>query len=497
MMGEYENALVIENMTKVYPGVRALDNVGFTVRKGEIHALVGENGAGKSTLIKILAGALQPDKGTIQINGQPVTFNHPLDALEHGIAVMYQDLSIFSNLSVAENIMISRNIESSWLIRRRNMKDKARGILAQLDIHIDLDQPLKYLSVAMQNMVAIARALANSAGILILDEPTASLSKDEVSALFGIIRMLRDQGMSIVFVSHKLDEVFAISGRTTVLRDGRLVQTFTTDVMKEAELISAMVGRNVMYERYAERAGGQAILKVEKLCKKHNFEDISFVLKKGEILGFTGLIGAGRSELARAIFGSNIPDAGSVRLYDEALDMSSTKKAVSAGIAYLPESRHTHGLFLSRSLKDNLGAVILDQIKTRFGLVDNAKKRSVAEGWIQKLSIRPPFPDMTIEQFSGGNQQKAVIAKWLAAGPKVLIVDEPTHGVDIGAKSEIHRLLRNLSEQGIGVIVISSELPEILAVCDRIVVMRMGRIVGEFRASEANQEKIMNMALKG
>ncbi|MBI9096092.1 MAG: sugar ABC transporter ATP-binding protein [Sphaerochaeta sp.] len=492
-----ETILTIEGLTKFYPGVKALEEVSFSLRKGEVHALVGENGAGKSTLIKILSGVLKPDSGTFVIDGKSLVFDHPLQAMEHGIAVTYQDLSLFPNLTVAENISISQSIKKKSLISKRRMCEIASAALEQLGISIGLHTEVKFLSVGMQNMVAIARGLANSARILILDEPTASLSNDEVKALFSIINKLRDQGMSILFVSHKLDEVFEISQRTTVLRDGRYVKTFETASVTEQSLISAMVGRNVLYERYPGRDCKESILEVQHLCKKHNFADISFTLHKNEILGFTGLIGAGRTEVAKAIFGSNEPESGEVRLYGQALKLSSTEETVRSGIAYLPESRHTQGLFLPKSLEDNVGSVILSRLVDRAGLVNAKKKRVLAKKWIEQLGVRPAFPDMLVEQFSGGNQQKVVLAKWLASEPKVLIVDEPTHGVDIGAKSEIHRLLRTLSEEGIGVMVISSELPEILALCDRILVMRMGRIVGEFLSKDADQEKIMNLALKG
>jgi len=493
-----DNCLVIEDIAKYYPGVKALEGVGFSVRKGEIHALVGENGAGKSTLIKILCGVLKPDHGTVYIDGKVCSFNHPLEAMDHGIAVTHQELGIFPNLSVAENISISRNIEMKrGLIHKKKMRDLARQTLEQLGIELDVNSPLKNLSIGMQNIVAIARCLVNSAKILILDEPTASLSKEEVQSLFRIINMLKDNGLSILFVSHKLDEVFAISQRTTVLRDGKYVKTFDTDTLTEEELVLAMVGRNILYERYPQRTGTAGILSVTRLCKKRNFQDITFTLKKGEILGFTGLVGAGRTEVAKSIFGCNPPDSGTVTLHGNPLQLTSTESSVKAGIAYLPESRHTHGLFLSKPLADNVASVILDRIVKKFNLIDSLQKNTLTEEWIQKLGITPPFPAMPIDQFSGGNQQKAVIAKWLAYQPKVLIVDEPTHGVDIGAKSEIHRLLRDLSSQGIGVMIISSELPEILAICDRIIVMRLGRIVGEFTSSEANQENIMNLALKG
>lgn len=494
-----ERFLQMEDLSKTYPGVKALDKINMEIRAGEVHALVGENGAGKSTLIKILAGAEIPDPGgRILIDGEPVSFAHPLEALRRRIAVTYQDLSLFPNLSVVENITISRKIEEGARhIDWREMRSTAQDALAKLDLDIDLTTRLSDLSLANQQLVAIARALVHDARLLILDEPTSSLSAEEVNALFRVISTLKAQGMSILFISHKLDEVFAISDRITVLRDGQHVGTYLREELDEEKLISLMVGRKIRFMQYEKRSVGKPLLEVKHLHKKGNFADISFTLHQGEILGLTGLVGAGRTEVAQAIFGRIIPDSGQIYLRGKEMKITSTTQAVQAGIAYIPESRQTQGLFLGKTLADNLSVTRLDSLANQFGIIRIDLLKEYVGKWIQRLSIRPPYPKMLIDQFSGGNQQKAILAKWLAYEPTVLIVDEPTNGIDVGAKSEIHQLLRELADQGIGIIMISSELPEVLAVCDRILVMRRGRVAAEFPKDDATQEKIMNAAILG
>ncbi len=488
----------VEGICKYYTGVNALNDVSFEIKQGEVHALVGENGAGKSTLIKILSGVIQPNNGTIFVDNQPCVFKHPLEAMRKGVAVTYQDLSLFWNLTVAENIAISSVVEEGkQIIDWKGMRKQAKQALDQLDIDIDLDVKLQYLSIGNQNLVAIARAIVHSAKVLILDEPTASLSNEEVKSLFRIIRMLRDRGMGILFVSHRLQEVFEISDRTTVFRDGCYIDSYETEQLKEEDLIAAMVGRKIHFLQYDFRQGEEEILHVEKLTKENNYKDISFTLKRGEIVGFTGLVGAGRTEIALSLFGATSPDSGDIILNGKKITMKRTEDAVKNGIAYIPESRHTHGLVTGKTLTQNITISILESLTNRLNIINRKKERKIAKKWIEKLNIKPAYPTMMIDKFSGGNQQKAVIAKWLAYEPKLLIVDEPTHGIDIGAKTEIHKLLRDLAKGGMGIIVISSDLPEVLAVADRILVMRRGRLVGEFTSTDADQEKIMNIALKG
>jgi ABC-type sugar transport system ATPase subunit len=486
----------ISHMTKHYPGVVALDDVQLEVQPGEVHALLGENGAGKSTLIKILAGVAEPDGGTIELAGKEVSFKHPLEAVVNGIAVTYQDLSLFPNLSVAENIAISKKLETGdFHVTWGEIRRIAQEALDELGVEVDVSARLGYLSIGTQTLVAIARAIVHDAKLMILDEPTASLAREEIRALFRVIRLLRDRGLGILFVSHKLDEVYQISDRLTVLRDGRYVGTFQTQSLPEEELISHMVGRPVRFTRYPSREADQTLLSVRGLSKRHNFEDINFELRRGEILGFTGLVGAGRSELMQSLFGTNRPDAGEIWIDGEKVHISSSHEAMKLGIAYIPESRHEMGLILGKSLSENVSVTILDRIVNKLRLINENDRQSRVKKWIDQLNIKPNFPHMLIDQFSGGNQQKAVIAKWLAYEPKLLIVDEPTHGIDVGAKAEIHKLLRELSDQGIGVIVVSSELPEVIAISDRIEVMRRGRIVGEFVGDNVEQEQIMNLAI--
>ncbi len=492
-----DSFLQLEGISKTYPGVKALDNVSMDIRAGEVHALVGENGAGKSTLIKILAGAEIPDSGSrIIIDGQPVEFAHPLEALRARIAVTYQDLSLFPNLSVLENITISREIEEGGnIVDWKEMRVTAQAALDRLGLDINLDTRLADLSVANQQLVAIARGLVHDARLLILDEPTSSLSRGEIEALFEVIATLKGEGVSILFISHKLDEIFAISDRITVLRDGQHVGTYLKDELTEEQLISLMVGRKLRFVEYERNPIGSPILEVKGLSKQGNFADISFTLHRGEILGITGLVGAGRTEVAQAIFGRLVPDTGEIYLEGQPIKINSTAQAVEAGIAYIPESRQSQGLFLGKTLADNVAVTRLDTLVGRFKIIRTDRLAEHVRHWINRLSIRPPYPRMLVDQFSGGNQQKAVLAKWLAYEPKVLIVDEPTNGIDVGAKSEIHQLLRDLAASGIGIIMISSELPEVLAVCDRILVMRRGRIAAEFAREDATQERIMNAAI--
>jgi len=490
--------LAMRQISKTYPGVKALHQVSLEVLSGEVHALVGENGAGKSTLIKILAGVIRPDEGgRIEIEGEPVEFASPLDALRRGISVNYQDLSLFPNLSVAENIALGHfgGLRMNWKAARRIALDS----LGKLGVELDLDAPLETLSIAKQQLVSIARAISFDARLLVLDEPTSSLSSNEVEQLFRIIHDLKANGISVLFVSHKLDELFAISDRFTVLRDGEHVGTYDRSELDESRLISLMVGRSVEYEKQLGDGSkiGETVLDVRGLGKKGQFKDIHFQVRSGEIVGITGLVGAGRTELAQTLFGIQPPDEGEIRLGGKPVRIRSTQDAVKMGIAYIPESRQTQGLVLQQSVARNATLAILRRLAGRFFLLDMQREREIADSYIHRLDVRPKLPDMPVDQLSGGNQQKVVIAKWLAADPRLLIVDEPTNGIDIGAKTEIHRLLRELANQGMAVIMISSELPEVLAVSDRILVMRRGRLVGEFANREATQVDIMNRALLG
>ena len=491
--------LQISHVSKTFPGVRALDNINLEVERGEIHALIGENGAGKSTLIKILSGVYQPDNGAeIFIEGKRIGAMSPLESLKLGIVVIYQDFSLFPNTSVAENIAITTDIgKGSSLLSWRRIRKDARAALERLGVDIDINTPLGELSVAKQQLVAIARALTYNAKLLIMDEPTSALSKGEVELLFKVMRNLKESGISILFVSHKLDELFAVSDRFSVLRDGKYLGTFGEDELDDDRLIALMVGRKIEYTIYPKRKCEGKVLEVRDFNKVGNFKDVSFFVGRGEILGITGLVGAGRTEVLKAIYGLNPQDSGKLYLEGKEISISSAQDAVRHGIAYLPENRLREGLVLRKSMSDNIALTVTDKLTDRLGFIDRDKKGALVDKWIKALNIKPAMPEMLATKLSGGNQQRVVLSKWLAVDPKILLVDEPTNGIDVGAKAEIHKLLRDLAEGGISIIMVSSELPEILAIADRVIVMRRGKVSGEFDGATATQEEIMNKAILG
>lgn len=491
--------LRLQNISKTFPGVKALSDIDFDVRLGEVHALIGENGAGKSTLIKILAGVYKPDPGgVIEINGKTYDSLTTRESMHQGIIAIYQDFSLFPTLSVKENIAFSEQIESkSWLVNWRKVEKSAKQALDNLGVSIDLNLRANMLSTARQQLVAIARALVYDARILIMDEPTSALSSGEVDALFQIVDRLRRQGLGIIFISHKLNELFRISDRMTVLRDGQKIATAQAGDMTRSKLISMMVGREVSDERMQGKGCGEVILQVRNISKKGNFEDVSFELRRGEILGITGLVGAGRTETIQALFGLNAPDSGEIFLEGRKIAPKSPAEAEKLGIAFVPESRQTEGLILQQSVESNITLPILHTFANRLRRIDFRRRRKRAEELIRQLDVRPHYPTMETAKMSGGNQQKIVIAKWLATDPKILIVDEPTNGIDVGAKNEIHRLLRLLADQGMAVIMVSSELPEILTVSDRVLVMRQGRVSAVVDGADATQELLMSHSVQG
>ncbi len=491
--------LKLTGISKTFPGVKALDNVQLELLEGEVHALMGENGAGKSTLIKILAGVLDPDEGgQIVLDGEPVRFRDPLDALQRGISVIYQDLSLFTNLTVAENITFGTQMELGAFrrVHWKKIREQAQEALDQLGMELDLRQRLSELSIAKQQMVAIARALQSEARLIIMDEPTSSLSSSEIELLYQIIETLKEKNIAVLFISHKFQEVFKVADRITVLRDGQYISTDPIEKVTEDSLVQKMVGRSILFEPLNEKSAARedTVLEVRNLSRKGQFHNISLELKKGEILGITGLVGAGRSELAQAVFGLNAADSGEVLIEGEKVVFRHPSDAIEKGIAYVPENRKLEGLVLSQSISRNITIPILKRIKTN-KLLDLKREQQLGEKYIADLDIRPADPNRLTGELSGGNQQKVVIGKWLAAEPKVLIVDEPTNGVDIGAKVAIHKLLRQLAADGLGIILISSELPEVLTVSDRILVMRLGRLVAELDVQGTTQETILEYAL--
>lgn len=493
-----EKFLEISNVSKTFPGVKALDEVQFEICPGEVHALVGENGAGKSTLIKILAGVYTPDLGAkIKIGGEEAAINGPMDAIKRGISVIYQDFSLFTNLTVAENIGVNELIEQKKkVLNWPRMRRKAAEALKFLEADINPLEIVGNLSVAKQQMVAIATAVAQDAKMIIMDEPTSALSEGEVERLYQIIDALKERGIAIMFVGHKMNELFHVADRFTVFRDGKYVGTRNKADVTEGELISMMVGREVQIRNYANlEEKGPALLAVEGLSKKGNFKDITFEVHQGEVLGVTGLVGAGRSEVMQAIFRLNKLDAGKIMLDGQEVTINNPSEALRHGIAYIPESRQTQGLVLQKTIESNILLPVLGKYANKLGILDRKKMHGAANKWIEMLDVRPRDSQNLAMSLSGGNQQKVVIAKWVSTEARVLIVDEPTNGVDIGAKDEIHKILRKLASDGAAVIVISSDLPEVLSISDRIMIMRHGRVAGFMDNEDLTQEMIMDKAI--
>jgi len=489
----------IHHVSKSYGGVRALMDVSLDVLPGEIHALVGENGAGKSTLIKILSGSLEPDEGEIVVGDETLLLGDVATAESAGIAVIHQEVVVFPHLDARDNIFVGRE-PRRWgglALDRAAMRRETQALLKRLGERFDATKPVAELPLAQRQMVGIARSLSRRCRLLIMDEPTASLSARETEVLFRIIRQLKADGVSILYVSHRLEEVFALSDRVTVLRDGRLVATSATRDIDQSALIKLMVGRELLaveQSEHARFAGRDVILEVEQLSRRDAFSNVSFQVRAGEIVGMAGLIGAGRSEVAETIFGIYPPDAGDVRVDGKTLPFGSVTAANALGVALVPEDRQHLGLVLPMTVTENLTLAVL-QTLAHWGLRSPRREQDVAERLMRELSVRAASADMPAQALSGGNQQKLVLGKWLAAKPRVLILDEPTRGVDVGAKAEIYRLIRHLAGQGMATLLISSELPEILALSDRILVMRSGSISGELSREEATQEKILELAL--
>jgi len=493
-----EPLLQLRGITKQFPGVLALDGVDFALTTGEVHALVGENGAGKSTLIKIISGVHQPDAGRIDYLGAPVTFPTPRAAADRGIAVIYQEIALFGDLSVLENLYVGAYLRPLRTTGRRvdwaRMRACAQEVVASLGVELDLRAPVHRLSAAQQQLVEIARALLRDARVIIMDEPTGPLAQPDVERLFSLIRQLRSRGVGIVYISHRLEEIFAVADRVTVLRDGRRIITAPVAQISRDALIHDMVGRTLdaLYPKTAVKAGAP-VLEVDALGKDAALADVSFVLRRGEIVGLAGLVGSGRTTLAHALFGIDPPQRGRVRLDGVDARVSHPWQARELGIAYIPEERQRQGLVLPFPVGENLSLAILRRL-SRLGFVDHAREAAVARDFVRRLDIRTPGINVPAAALSGGNQQKVVVGKWLATQPRVLIMDEPTRGVDVGAKAEIHRLMSELAGRGLGILLISSELPELLGMSDRILVMHRGRITGELRRDEATQEKIMTLA---
>jgi rhamnose transport system ATP-binding protein len=489
--------LELSGISKSFGGVRALDDVSFELQAGEVHALVGENGAGKSTLIRIVAGAHRPDSGRLEVAGRAVEHADPLQVRSLGIAVIYQQPALFPDLSVAENIALGREGGSPWSrIDRQRRRDEARQLLSRLGSAVDPDAPVSGLRMAEQQLVEIARALGAQARILVMDEPTAALSEREAGHLLGVVRDLRASGVGIVYVSHRLEEVLALADRYSVLRDGRLVATRARGEVGREQLIRLMVGREAgLIPPRPDTRLGEPLLELRGLgCAASGVADVSLEVRAGEIVGMAGLVGAGRTELARAVFGLTPADAGEIRVAGRPVLVRTPEDARRQGIAYVPEDRRRFGVVGEMSVAANASLGVLREL-ARFGLVDRAAEERLAASFVSRLGIKAASVHAKLATLSGGNQQKVALARGLATKPRVLILDEPTQGIDVGAKAEVHGLMAELAAAGLGVLVISSDLPEVLGVSDRLVVMRGGRVAGSLTRAEATPEGVLALAL--
>ncbi|GAB6007396.1 sugar ABC transporter ATP-binding protein [Geobacillus vulcani] len=492
--------LKMEGIYKSFPGVQALSNAQFELRAGEVHALVGENGAGKSTLMKILTGIYQRDEGRIIYNGEEVEIPNPKKAQELGIGIIHQELNLIPDLTVAQNIFIGREPRKAvrLFVNENEINYKTKQLLDQLNLDLDSKETVSNLTVAKQQMVEIAKALSFNARVLIMDEPTAALTESEIEALFKIINQLRKKGVGIVYISHRMEELKRITDRITVMRDGCYIGTVETKDVSIDEIISMMVGREVYISAKPGMGtvGTERVLEVKNLGRKGVFENVSFYLRKGEILGFAGLMGAGRTEVARAIFGADPIDTGEIYVKGKKVEIKSPADAVRYGIGYLSEDRKRFGLMLEMDVKTNIAIASFKKFLRSLGWVDDGKIADVSTKMVESLKVKTPNIDQQVKFLSGGNQQKVVISKWLTRDCDILIFDEPTRGIDIGAKGEIYKLLNDLAAQGKSIIMISSELPEILRMSHRIIVMCEGRITGELSNENVTQEMIMSYATK-
>jgi len=476
-----DKVISVQNVSKSFAGVKALRNINLEILPGEIHCLAGENGSGKSTLIKVMSGVYEPDSGTIELNGKVHTRLTPIEAILNGVQVIYQDFSVFPNLSVMENLALNSELAGKRkLVNWHRFRQIAEKAVAKIDFKVDLDQRVGQLSVADKQLVAISRALMSDAKLIIMDEPTTALTKKEVDALFRIILDLKARGISTLFVSHKLEEVFEISERFTILRNGETVITCLPEELDRKKFTRHMTGRDFEDAHFTfDDNRADPILEVRNLGVKGAFSDVSFELRRGEILGITGLLGSGRTELALTLFGAYKRDSGEIRMKGKPVALNGIRDAIANGIGYVPEDRLTEGLFLERSISDNIVISRIDSLATRGGLLDPQQKTMKAAEWVKQLKIATPDPDNAANTLSGGNQQRIVVAKWLATDPDVLILNGPTMGVDIGSKHDIHEILRELAAKGMAIIVISDDIPEVIGNCNRILLMKAGRIEEE------------------
>jgi len=492
-----EVVLEVKGIEKYFPGVKALDKVNFVLKKGEVHALMGENGAGKSTLMNVIDGIYMPDAGEIFINGKQVHIKNTLDAQKLGIGFIHQEIALCPDVTVAENIFMSEiNVSKKPIVNFNALYKRAENILKNLEA-IDPKKNVSELSISSQQVVEIAKALSKDCKILILDEPTSALTENETNALFNIMRSLKSKGIGIIYISHRMAEVFNECDRVTILRDGCYIDTFNVSDVDSKTLVEKMVGReisNIYPEKKKQDAGkDKVIFEVKNFSDGKRFHDINFNLKEGEILGLAGLVGAGRSEIAQGVCGLRPVISGEIYHRGKKIKLNSSKDAIDSGVVYLTEDRKTLGLFLDMDIKKNISGMNINDL-SQYGIVNNKSEDNQCRTYLKKLGIKCASMGNYVSSLSGGNQQKVLISKLLTVNPKIIFMDEPTRGIDVGAKSEIHKLIRNLVNEGMGIIMISSELPEIIGMCDRVIVMHEGRICGETVAGDINEKKIINLA---
>ena len=492
-------ALEMSNIDKTYPGVKALQGVSLQVNAGEVHALVGENGAGKSTLMKILAGAQKRDSGDISLYGKKVQIDTPQQAMDLGISIIYQEFNLVPYLNAAENIFLGREPQAGLpgFINFARMYKEAQEVIDSLGVALDVRTPVNRLSIAQQQMVEIAKATSRKSKIIVMDEPSATLTDHELKSLFSLIRKLKQEGVSIIYISHRMEEIFDICDRVTIMRDGRWIATEDIKNLDRPQIIHLMVGRELTQMIPKDPATiGEPALTVKNVNRKGVLHDISLTVHKGEVLGIAGLVGSGRTELARVIFGADPLDSGTIELFGKAELIRSPQEAIRHGIGLVTEDRKAQGLVLGMAVRENITLANLPAVSV-MQFIQSSKEREVSEKLVTSLTVKTPSIEQAVKNLSGGNQQKVVLAKWLFTNSKILIFDEPTRGIDVGAKTEIYQLMNALAKEGTAIIMISSELPEVLGMSDRILVMHEGRLAGELSREEATQEKIMTLATGG
>lgn len=491
-----KSLLKLEKVSKYFPGVKALDQVDLEIFSGEVHVLMGENGAGKSTLMKIVDGIYKPDKGEIYLYEKPAKIQSPIDAMKQGIAMIHQELNVIPEMTVAENIFLGREFGTGAFLDRRQMNRETEKLMQKIGICISAQAKMKELTVAQMQMVEIAKAISLNARILIMDEPTSAISEREVEVLFKLIRQFKEEGVAVIYISHKMNEIFQIADKITVMRDGKTVGTYQAEELDTDSLITLMVGRELtnIYPERKKSEPGEVLLEVENLGSKKCFKNVSFEVKRGEILGVAGLMGAGRSEMAETLFGIRKQTDGTIKIHGTTQKIHHPNDAIKAGMALVTEDRKLTGLNLKTTVKKDMSILTLDKYCKWKQFLIPSKEKQVVKDQVQKLKIKTPSIDQNIKNLSGGNQQKVILARWMLKDPDILILDEPTRGIDVGAKYEIYTMIQEIAASGKAVIMISSEMPEIIGVCDRVIVMHEGKVTGCLERNDMTQERIMQLA---